>query len=357
MIVVGGEMLVDLVPVPGTGTGTGAGSGQRPGPAPGAAAAPDAPGPDLRPHLGGGPFNVAIAAGRQGADVAFLSRLSTDAYGRAGLARLTESGVDTSLVQFGEEPTTLAVTQLAADGSATFDFHWAGSADRLVADPGPIEADVICLGTCSMVFEPGATVYETVLFREAARGRVIALDPNIRPAIIADPGRYRERFRSWLPHLTVLKLSDADLAWLYDDPRADVRRICAGIAAETGCAVILTEGAGGATAFTARGEVSAAAPTVEVADTIGAGDTVIGTIAAEIDARLGAAGADHGADGAPIPDDGAADHGADGAPAPAAVVRSWGPGQWAPILERAVRAAAITVSRPGANPPFAAELG
>ena len=103
MIVVGGEMLVDLVPVPG---------------APDAQDVQEAPGPDLRPHLGGGPFNVAIAAGRQGAEVAFLSRLSTDAYGLAGLARLAEAGVDASLVQLGEEPTTLAVTQLAPDGSA-----------------------------------------------------------------------------------------------------------------------------------------------------------------------------------------------------------------------------------------------
>lgn len=328
MIVVGGEMLVDLVPVPGAPN------------APNEPDAQDAPGPDLRPHLGGGPFNVAIAAGRQGAEVAFLSRLSTDAYGLAGLARLAEAGVDASLVQLGEEPTTLAVTQLAPDGSAAYDFHWAGAADRLVADPGPLEADVVCLGTCSLVFEPGATVYETVLFREADRGRVVALDPNIRPAIIADPGLYRERFRSWLPHVTVLKLSDADLAWLYDDPRADVPRICADIAAEIRGAVILTEGAGGATAFTARGEVSAAAPAVEVADTIGAGDTVMGTIVAEIDARLRDAS-----------------HVVPGGTAPADVVRSWGPEQWGPILERAVRAAAITVSRPGANPPSAAELG
>lgn len=352
MIVVGGEMLVDLVPVPGAGRGSGPAPGGSGAPdAPGGSGAPDAAGPDLRPHLGGGPFNVAITAGRQGADVAFLSRLSTDAYGRAGLARLTESGVDTSLVQSGDEPTTLAVTQLAADGSATFDFHWAGSADRLVADPGPLEADVVCLGTCSLVFEPGATVYETVLFREADRGRAVALDPNIRPAIIADPAAYRERFRTWLPHLAVLKLSDADLTWLYDDPRADIRRICSDISAETGCAVILTEGAGGATAFTARGEISAAAPQVEVADTIGAGDTVMGTIVTEIDARLGAAGAAANGSGDPVA------HGADGAAAPADVVRSWGPEQWGPILERAVRAAAITVSRPGANPPYASELG
>lgn len=332
MIVVGGEMLVDLVPV--------AGAGANPRPTPDAPDAPEAPGPDLRPHLGGGPFNVAIAAGRQGADVAFLSRLSTDAYGRAGLARLAEAGVDVAHVQLGEEPTTLAVTQLGDDGSATYDFHWRGAADSLVADPGPIEADVVCLGTCSLVFEPGATVYETILFRESDRGRVVALDPNIRPAVIGDPGLYRERFRTWLPHVTVLKLSDADLAWLYDDPRLDAHRACSEIAAEIRGAVVLTEGAGGATAFTPRGEVAAAAPAVEVADTIGAGDTIMGTVAAEIDARLRDAA-----------------HVAPGGAAPADVVRAWGPEQWGPILDRAVRAAAITVSRPGANPPTAAELG
>lgn len=185
----------------GDGRNSGAaGAGEAAGAAGAAGTAPA--GPDLRPHLGGGPFNVAIAAGRQGAEVAFLSRVSTDAYGRAELERLEGAGVDVGLVQRGGEPTALAVTLIDADGSATYDFHWAGSADRLVADPGPIDADVVCLGTCSLVFEPGASVYETILFREAARGRVVALDPNVRPAIISDPARYRERFRSWLPHVS-----------------------------------------------------------------------------------------------------------------------------------------------------------
>lgn len=152
------------------------------------------------------------------------------------------------------------MTQLDPDGSATYDLHWAGSAGRLIADPGPIDADVVRLGTCSLVFEPGASAYETVLFREADRGRVIALDPNIRPAVIADPGLHRERFRAWLPHVTVLKVSDAGRAWLYDDPDLDVHRTCAEIAMETSGAVVLTEGGRGASAFTPRGNVSAAAP-------------------------------------------------------------------------------------------------
>ncbi|WP_295629016.1 PfkB family carbohydrate kinase [uncultured Corynebacterium sp.] len=345
MIVVGGEMLVDLVPLPGTGPADpvrrkGGASDTDVADASAASAAPA--GPDLRPHLGGGPFNVAIAAGLQGAEVAFLTRLSTDAYGRAGLERLVATGIDVALVQLGEEPTTLAITQLDADGSATYDFHWAGSADRFVADPGALDADVVCLGTCSLVVEPGATVYETVLVRESERGRVVMVDPNIRPAIIADAGLYRDRFRSWLPHVTVLKLSDADLRWLLDDPDADVHAACRAIAAgtwtggEPGPTVVLTEGARGATAFTTVGAVTAEAPLVDVVDTIGAGDTIMGTIAVEIDRRLRAGtGGDFGS---------------------AVTVRSWGPDEWAPILQRAAAAAAVTVSRPGANPPTAAEL-
>lgn len=107
--------------------------------------------------------------------------------------------------------------------------------------------------------------------------------------------------------------------------------------------MVLTESPDGATAFTPGGATTMVAPTVDVADTIGAGDTVMGTIVAEIDARL------HDAD--------RADHGVQSDASPADVVRAWGPEQWTPILDRAVRAAAITVSRPGANPPTAAELG
>ena len=127
-IVVGGEALVDLVPTP---DGT------------------------LAPRLGGGPLNTAVAAARLGAPVAFLSRVSTDPFGDAVLARLQESGVDGSFVQRGPEPTTLAVVGVGADGSARYSFYTDGTADRLVADPGPLPgAAAVSLGTLSLVLEP-----------------------------------------------------------------------------------------------------------------------------------------------------------------------------------------------------------
>jgi fructokinase len=307
MLCVGGEALVDLVPAPATGAGElGA----------------------LLPLPGGGPYNVAVALGRLGAPVRFLSRLSTDTFGDALLARLTVSGVDTSLVQRGPEPTTLAVAGIAPDGSARYSFHVEGTADRLVADPGELPADVttLSLGTLSLLLEPGATTYETLLRRHSARGGLTVLDPNIRPVLVADPAAYRARFASWLPDVGVLKLSVEDAAWLAGDVTAAVREwLAAGPAA-----VVLTRGTGGIVAFTAAGdEIEVATVPAAVVDTIGAGDTVHAALLGWLHER--------------------------GVTGPAAV-RDIRPDGWHDALTYAARAAAVTVSRAGAEPPYAAEL-
>ncbi|MGH3978202.1 MAG: carbohydrate kinase family protein [Pseudonocardiaceae bacterium] len=299
---VAGEALVDLVPTP---DGT------------------------LAPRLGGGPYNVAVALGRLGVPTAFLSRISTDAFGDQLLGRLRESGVDTSLVQRGPEPTTLAVVGLAPDGSARYGFYTEGTADRLVSDPGPLPGDVaaVSLGTLSLVLEPGASVYETVLHREAATGRLAVLDPNIRPDLVGDTGAYRQRFHSWLPSVGLLELSVDDTEFLaggVDAERAVRSWLDAGPAA-----VVLTRGSAGLSVRTARHRVDVAAPSVTVADTIGAGDTT------------------HAALLAWLHDAGALSREA---------VAGLDPGDWRDALDFASRAAAVTVSRPGADPPWRAEL-
>ena len=112
MITVCGEGLVDLVPIHSSNH-------------------TDSRLLPLTPALGGGPFNVAITAARQGEPTQFLSRVSTDNFGDALIDRLTSENVDTSLVQRGQEPTTLAVTSLNPDGSASYSFYIDGTADRL----------------------------------------------------------------------------------------------------------------------------------------------------------------------------------------------------------------------------------
>ena len=306
MIVVGGESLVDLVP---------------------AGAGPLAP---LEPQLGGGPFNVAVATGRLGAPVAFLSRVATDGYGAAILDRLTQSGVDTSLVQRGPEPTTLALAGIAADGSAGYTFYVEGTADRLFADPGPLpdRVTVLSLGTNSLALEPGASGYESVLRRESARGVLTVVDPNIRPGLIADPDAYRRRFTAWLPDVGLLKLSTEDARWLAD---------CADVDGAVGkwlragpAAAVLTDGGKGLTVHTARGgRITVPAAPTTVVDTIGAGDTVHGALLA----WLHATNITSAAAVCELDDDG-----------------------WRAALGKAAAAAAITVSRAGAHPPTAAEL-
>ncbi|MFJ2905220.1 carbohydrate kinase [Streptomyces sp. NPDC087212] len=301
MIVVAGEALIDLVP---QGTG--------------ALAA-------LTPARGGGPYNTAVALGRLGSPAAFCSRTSSDAFGEALLDGLRAAGVDVSAVQRGPEPTTLAVATIDAGGSAAYSFYVEGTADRLFTAPPvlPPGTRAVSFGTCSLVLEPGATAYEELLRTAAAQGVFTALDPNIRAGLIPDADAYRARFESWLPSVSLLKLSEEDAAWLGGSPRA---WLAAGPSA-----VVITRGGDGLTAFTRDGaEYSVPGEKVDVVDTIGAGDTVNAALLHGLAAT--------GALSAP----GIAALGGDG---------------WGRLLGFAARAAAITCSRAGAEPPYASEVG
>jgi fructokinase len=299
VFVVAGEALIDLVP--------------------------EARGPlaALSPRLGGGPYNTAVALGRLGSPVSFWSRVSRDAFGEALLDGLRAADVDVSFVQRGPEPTTLAVASLSADGSAGYSFYVEGTADRLFTAPAalPEATRAISFGTCSLVLEPGATAYESLLRTAAEQGVFTALDPNIRAGLIPDPDAYRARFRSWLPHTGLLKLSAEDADWLGGSPK---EWLAAGPAA-----VVLTRGGDGLTVLTRAGEFSVPGERVAVVDTIGAGDTVNAALLH----RLGT-------------------HGALSTGAAAAL----GEEVWRDILGYAARAAAITCSRAGAQPPLAAEV-
>ncbi|AWT42460.1 MULTISPECIES: carbohydrate kinase family protein [Streptomyces] len=300
MIVVAGEALIDLVP---QGTG--------------ALAA-------LTPALGGGPYNTAVALGRLGSPAAFCSRVSYDAFGEALLDGLRRAGVDVTAVQRGPEPTTLAVATLDAGGSAAYSFYVEGTADRLFTAPATLPAGTraVSFGTCSLVLEPGASAYEELMRHASARGVFTALDPNIRPGLIADADAYRARFKSWLPSVTLLKLSEEDARWLGGTPQ---EWLAAGPAA-----VVITHGGDGLTAYTADGAVHAVpGERVDVVDTIGAGDTVNAALLHGLAAR--------------------------DALSPEALTALGAQG-WTRLLRFAARAAAVTCSRAGAEPPYAHEL-
>ena len=186
----------------------------------------------------------------------------------------------------------------------------------------PVRTRAVSFGTCSLVLEPGASAYEELMRAAFARGVFTALDPNIRAGLIPDADAYRARFRSWLPSVSLLKLSAEDAEWLGGSPK---EWLAAGPAA-----VVVTRGGDGLTVFTRDGgEYAVPGERVEVVDTIGAGDTVNAALLHGLAVRDA------------LSDAGVAALGGEG---------------WADLLGFAARAAAITCSRAGAEPPYAREL-
>ena len=281
------------------------------------------------PYAGGAVMNTAIALGRLGVASGFFSGLSTDLMGEILVETLAASHVDTSLAARSGRPTTLAFVKLV-NGQATYAFYDENTAGRLLADHElpviPDHVKALFFGGISLVNDPAASTYATLQARMAPT-RVTMIDPNIRPGFITDQAGYRARIASMMAMADIVKLSDEDLHWLMG--AGDIVDLARRILATGPKVVFITEGASGARAITSTQNRFVAATKVVVADTVGAGDTFnAGALAA-----LDAAGALTKAGVANLSD----------ATLDAA-------------LSLGTRAAAVTVSRPGANPPWAHEL-
>lgn len=282
------------------------------------------------PHAGGAVFNTAIALGRLGVRTEFFSGLSSDLFGAQLAAALAASGVGSGLAHVSDRPTTLAFVTLSG-GQARYAFYDENTAGRMLgaADlPAPPDGlRAAFFGGISLVAEPCGTAYETLALRLAQAGHVVMLDPNIRPGFIRDEAAYRARIARMIAAATIVKLSDEDLDWLTGG--AERAAAVAALLAQGPKLLCITEGARGATGYTGTQAVSVAAVPVQVADTVGAGDTFNAGVLAALD-RAGA-----------LTRDGLARIDAE-------TLRT--------ALALGVRAAAVTVSRPGANPPWAREL-
>lgn len=261
MIVSCGEALIDFVPIVG---------------------ADGAPG--YRPCPGGSPFNVAIAVSRLGAPAGFLGRISTDFFGDLLVRTLHANHVDTGLVVRQDQPSTLGFVSLDQD-EPHYAFFSNGAADRsLVAEdlPAALPDAVRCLqfGSISLMQEPAATTLEGLMRRERGR-RLLALDPNVRPGLIPDRDAYRRRLEGWIAMADLVKVSRADLEWLY--PGAGSEAVAARWRDSGPMLVVVTEGADGALAAGPAGLVRTRGRRIAVVDTVGAGDTFHGGLLSWLD--------------------------------------------------------------------------
>jgi fructokinase len=173
-----------------------------------------------------------------------------------------------------EDPTTLALVELDADGSAVYRFY-----ERATSVPGltpqsalavlPEAVAALHVGALGLVLEPIAEALEAVVDALAGRA-LIAVDPNVRPAAIADPEAYRRRLARVIARSDLVKASEDDLAWLA--PERAALEAARGLLDDGPAVVLVTRGAEGVVAVTADGDLAVPAPEVTVVDTIGAGD-------------------------------------------------------------------------------------
>jgi fructokinase len=251
LIVVAGEALIDLVPA----------GDER-----------------LVAHAGGGPFNTARTLGRLERPVTYLGRISTDRAGRRLADRLAGDGVRPDGLVRTDDPTTLALVELDEQGRARYRFYEQGT-----SVPGLTEADALAalpdgaaflhIGSLGLVLEPIAAALEALAGELSGRALVM-VDPNCRPAVIADAAAYRARLARVLALADVVKVSEEDLAWLA--PGTAATAAARALLREGPAVVLLTLGGEGAVVLTGAGEEAIAAPPVDVVDTIGAGDAFSG---------------------------------------------------------------------------------
>jgi fructokinase len=282
----------------------------------------------LAAHPGGSPANVALGLGRLGVPVILKTRLGRDAFGEMIRGHLAASGVRVDAGNDAGVSTSLAIATLAA-GIASYDFRIEWDIDDLA--PLPVETRCLHTGSLATALAPGKRSVVELVERERARGRVtISYDPNVRPALLGEPARARPEIERLVALSDVVKVSDEDLRWLYPD-RSDEDAARDWLASGP-AAVVVTRGGAGVYAVAGEVELRRGAVPIDLVDTVGAGDSFTSGLLDGLHRAdlIGAARRDALA---------AID---------AATLDS--------VVEEAALIAAITCSRPGAEPPTRAEL-
>ncbi|MDA9394036.1 ribokinase [Bradyrhizobium sp. CCBAU 45394] len=248
-------------------------------------------GSDMSTHAvaGGSPFNVAVGLARLGVRTAFLGGISRDHFGAFLVDRLAREGVDGRFLVRTDRPSTISIVATADDGQPNYAFHGDSAADRslqLAHLPGTLPDDIQALtfGSYSMAVEPVGTTFAALAQRERGR-RVISVDPNVRPAVVGDMQGWAVAAERFYRTATMIKASDEDVrvAWGGRLSIADAAAYWLECGAHL---VVVTEGAKGATAFSAAGSVSVPGRSAIVRDTVGAGDTFHAALLAQL-ARTG----------------------------------------------------------------------
>ena len=292
--VVAGEALVDVVVPAGGGT------------------------PERAP--GGSPLNVAVGLARLGFDTTLVTEIGVDELGRLLVDHLDESGVrlaEGSVV--AGHPTSAATAHLDAHGTASYDFDL-----RWDLRPAPLPPGITALhvGSVGAALRPGRDSILTMVEQASGAGVLVSYDPNARPVFTPDREQAWRDVREVAGRSDLVKLSDEDLRFL--QPGKDASDVAAELLDGSTRLVVVTLGGAGALAVSREAATThVQSRPSDVVDTVGAGDSFM--------AALLAVAVDHGLDGLDE-------------------------ARLTAYVTAAHEAAAVTVSRRGADPPRRTEL-
>ena len=282
-------------------------------------------GTERKPIVGGGPANTAKTLANLGIETQFIDGISSDQYGQMAKDELVRAGVKLDYVKYSDKPTCLAIVSLSDAGSASYEFVIKNTAtfdftSTWLPNPKTEQPALLHIGTLATVIEPGASV----LFdwaQSVEKVAPIVFDPNIRQAVMSDRKEYVKQVERWVSISSAVKVSDEDIRWLY--PSLEIDQVVNNWLAKGPTLIVVTYGDKGLAGYRVGEKVSVDAVKVVVADTVGAGDTV-GAILVEAIVKDG--------------------------------LSSLSGVRLEMMLKRAANAAAVTVSRSGANPPTLKEI-
>lgn len=280
-------------------------------------------------HPGGSPLNVAVGCARLGLSTKLVTHFSDDPHGRLIAGHLRSNGVHTLVG--GSLPTSTAVASLDAAGAATYRFSigWDINGASIPALAAVEGSHHVHTGSIATVLSPGDKTVRNLV--EAARPHAtISFDPNSRPAISSDVVHARQAAEDFVAVSDIVKASDEDLQWLYPNRTPD-ESLAAWL--ELGPSLVaLTRGAEGPVLLSRQGRVELPGEAIVVADTVGAGDSFMAALISGL-AQLDLLGA-----------------------SARSRLRCLASSDLQALAAYANKAAAITCSRQGANPPTTAEL-
>jgi fructokinase len=288
------------------------------------------PGGEVRAHPGGSPANVAVGLARLGVDVELLTRFGDDEYGNLISAHLASNAVRVS-GGMDASPTSVAEASIDASGKASYDFRIVWTLSEQPAHEPALTFPARCIhtGSIAATLQSGADTVHRLITR-SQQTATISYDPNCRPSLMGAPETARPDIEAFVALADVVKASDEDIAWLY--PGQTVAKVARHWLDMGPALVVITRGADGHYSLSRSGVIESDTPAVTVADTVGAGDSFMAALLAGL-LRRDLLGADR-----------------------RSALRSIAGAHVSGLLAEAGAAAAITCSRPGADPPTRQDL-